>query len=136
MTASKIPPPRRKLPPSTTLLAQRQPPYGDIPETLKIPRHCKWLSGDVGLIQKWVHDMILHVEGNPRRFRPIIQDLQKVIETDPALYMIFITMFKEILAKYKHSNSWSSRLEMEESPELYAHVRAVQLYPHHGTGFQ
>jgi len=45
--------------------------------------------------------MILHVEAHPQPFRPVIQEVQKVIEEDPALYMIFITMFKEIPAKYK-----------------------------------
>jgi len=101
MTASKTPPPRRQLLPINTLLTRRQSPYGDIPETLKLPRHGKWLPGDIGLIQKWVHDMILHVEANPQPFRPVFQEFQKVIKTDLALYMVFITMFKEIPAKYK-----------------------------------
>jgi Phophatidylserine decarboxylase len=75
---------------------------GDIPETLKIPRHGRWLPGDIGLIQKWVHHMILHVAAHPKPFLPIIREFQNLIESDPTIYMLFTTMFKEIPAKYKN----------------------------------
>jgi phosphatidylserine decarboxylase len=85
-------PPRRELP-STFILPAR--PSGDIPETLKIPRHGKWLPGDVGLIQKWVHQMIEHVAAHPKPFLPIVVDFRNLIESDPAIYMLFHTMFNE-----------------------------------------
>jgi phosphatidylserine decarboxylase len=47
--------------------------------------------------------MIEHVDRHPKPFLPVIQEFQDLIEPDPALYMIFITMFKEIPAKYKDS---------------------------------
>jgi hypothetical protein len=61
------------------------------PQMLKFPCHGRWLPGDVGLIQKWVHHMIQHVDALPPRH----PGLPKVIESDPALYVVFITTFKE-----------------------------------------
>lgn len=82
-------------PPSSVELDRGSPHlngFGQIPETLKIPRPGQWLEGDVGLIQKWVHEMIEHVAAHPKPLLPVIEEFKDLIESSPAIFVRFYTL--------------------------------------------
>ncbi|MBN6743345.1 phophatidylserine decarboxylase associated domain-containing protein, partial [Acidithiobacillus sp. MC6.1] len=90
--------------------------------TLQVPRHGRWLPGDAGLIQKWVHEMIEHVAAHPKPFLPIIQDFQELIEGDPAIYMLFHSMYAEIPPKYKIPEIPNDSLQREKYRKVEGYI--------------
>lgn len=102
--------------------------FGEIPETLQVPRHGRWLPGDAGLIQKWVHEMIEHVAAHPMPFLPITQKFQELIESDPAIYMLFHSMFAEIPPKYKNPELPNDSLQREKYRKVESYIHMLELF--------
>ena len=105
-----------------TAVPSRVMPYGDI------PRHGNWLPGDVGLIQKWVHQMIEHVAAHPKPFLPIIVEFKNLIESDPAIYMLFHSMFDEVPPKYKNPELPSSLAQRKKYEKVEGYIHMLELF--------
>ena len=95
---------------------------------LRIPRHGKWLPGDVGMIQRWVHEMIEHVAAHPQPFLPIIEEFQSLIESDPAIYMLFHSMFDEVPPKYKDPELLVGSAQQCKYKKVESYVHMLELF--------
>ncbi|KUJ07460.1 uncharacterized protein LY89DRAFT_677692 [Mollisia scopiformis] len=103
MTATQYPPPER---------------FGETSQSPNIPRHRNWLPGDAGLIQTWVHKIIEEVAAPPNPFVPIISEFQDLIDSDPAIYILFHSMFDEVPPKYKDPELPSNAIQRHEYKNL------------------
>jgi phosphatidylserine decarboxylase len=60
----------------------------------------EWLPSDERFLAEWLTAQIERAEANLQPLHPEVQRLQDLIETDPALYMLFSQMFKQVPARF------------------------------------
>jgi phosphatidylserine decarboxylase len=56
----------------------------------------EWLPSDHAFLAKWLDAMILKTQASPKALHPVIGDLQDLIESDPAIFMLFNQMFEQV----------------------------------------
>jgi phosphatidylserine decarboxylase len=56
----------------------------------------EWLPSDHAFLAKWLEAMIQKTHSEPRSLHPVIADFQALIESDPAIFMLFSQMFEQV----------------------------------------
>lgn len=56
----------------------------------------RWLPSDQRVLADWMTDLVRSVDEKPEPLRPVMQELQDLIERDPTLYMQFHQMFEQL----------------------------------------
>jgi phosphatidylserine decarboxylase len=56
----------------------------------------RWLPSDHAFLVRWLEAMIHKTDNEPRPLHPVIADFRDVIETDPAIFMLFNQMFEQL----------------------------------------
>lgn len=49
-----------------------------------------WLPADHRVHHEWMDRQIKHVDANPQKLIPVLQDFKDFIEADPRIYMYFV----------------------------------------------
>ncbi|KAI8998588.1 Phophatidylserine decarboxylase-domain-containing protein [Trametes punicea] len=76
-----------------------------------------WLPRDHDILRKWLDRKIAHVEHPSRRdepLHPVIQEFQRFIETNPAIYMGFHQMFEQVPDKPPYSNDPTGKPQVRD----------------------
>jgi hypothetical protein len=53
------------------------------------------MSQDKRHHHKFLHDTVEHVEANPKELDPSLKELEKMVQNDTRLYMLFQMMFQQ-----------------------------------------
>jgi len=70
---------------------------GSLAPTRQLPyRVGRWLPSDQSVLDAWLRQLVKDVDAKPLPLAPVMQELQDLIEGDPALYMQFHQMFEEL----------------------------------------
>ncbi|MBV9727114.1 MAG: phosphatidylserine decarboxylase family protein [Gammaproteobacteria bacterium] len=56
----------------------------------------EWLPSDHTFLVRWLEAMIEKTQADPRALHPVIADFQELIESDPAIFMLFNQMFEQV----------------------------------------
>jgi len=56
----------------------------------------RWLPQDQRILDEWLTELVREVDSTDEPLRPVMQELQDLIEADPALYMYFHQMFAQV----------------------------------------
>jgi phosphatidylserine decarboxylase len=56
----------------------------------------EWLPSDHAFLARWLEAVILETHAAPRPLHPVIADLRDLIESDPAIFMLFNQMFEQV----------------------------------------
>ena len=56
----------------------------------------RWLPQDQRILDEWLTELVREVDSTDEPLRPVMQELQDLIESDPALYMYFHQMFAQV----------------------------------------
>ena len=68
-------------------------------ESAEIPapyRVGRWLPSDHAFLARWLEAMIHKAHTEPRPLHPVIADFRDLIESDPAIFMLFNQMFEQV----------------------------------------
>jgi phosphatidylserine decarboxylase len=57
------------------------------------------MPADHRLHKEWIKKQVDYVDKNPQELPPVLQQFQKLIETNPRLHMYFVAMFDEVPVK-------------------------------------
>ena len=56
----------------------------------------RWLPQDQRVLDQWLAELVEKVDQTTEPLRPVMQELQDLIESDPTLYMYFHMMFEQV----------------------------------------
>ncbi|HVN46115.1 MAG TPA: phosphatidylserine decarboxylase family protein [Steroidobacteraceae bacterium] len=56
----------------------------------------EWLPSDHDFLSRWLEAMIRRTDAAPRALHPVIADFRDLIESDPAIFMLFSQMFEQV----------------------------------------
>ena len=56
----------------------------------------QWLPADQAFLVRWLEAMVEKTLAQPRALHPVIADLQRLIESDPEIFMLFNQMFEQV----------------------------------------
>ena len=56
----------------------------------------RWLPSDHAFLVRWLEVMIDRTHTEPRPLHPVIVDFRDLIESDPAIFMLFNQMFEQV----------------------------------------
>ena len=56
----------------------------------------RWLPSDQALLVRWLEAMIHKTLKEPRPLHPVIADFRDLIDSDPAIFMLFNQMFEQV----------------------------------------
>ena len=65
----------------------------DAPAPYRVGR---WLPSDHAFLARWLEAMIHKAHTEPRPLHPVIADFRDLIESDPAIFMLFNQMFEQV----------------------------------------
>jgi phosphatidylserine decarboxylase len=65
----------------------------DAPAPYRVGR---WLPSDEAFLARWLEAMIHRTHDEPRPLQPVIADFRDLIESDPAIFMLFNQMFEQV----------------------------------------
>jgi phosphatidylserine decarboxylase len=74
--------------------------------------------------KKWLADTVKHVENNPKRLHPVIQEFKDMIENDTRLRLLFDSMFDQIPSKKPYNNDPAGNRQIRD------HEHMLQLLNH------
>lgn len=68
-------------------------------------RRGEWLPKDHRIHQRWLKDTLDHVDRNPTKFDPVIEELKDLIEDDTRLSLLVNSMFDQIPNKRPYAKN-------------------------------
>ncbi|KAH7305912.1 Phophatidylserine decarboxylase-domain-containing protein [Stachybotrys elegans] len=79
--------------------------HGDehhIPDHYKIHKPGAWLPRDHRVHREYLDRITRHVDNHPKELAPVLQEFKQFIETNPRIYMYFVSMFDEVPQKHPY----------------------------------
>jgi phosphatidylserine decarboxylase len=85
----------------------------------KIPyRVGEWLPSDDAFLAGWLEAMILKTHAEPRALHPVIAEFQKVIESDPEIFMLFSQMFEQVPRRPPYNSDPTGKPQVRDYPHM------------------
>ena len=84
----------------------------------------RWLPKDQRVLDQWLRDLVRQVDQTSEPLRPVMQELQDLIESDPTLYMYFHQMFEQVPDKPPYTRTSAG------APQVRDYRHMIQLINH------
>jgi phosphatidylserine decarboxylase len=84
----------------------------------------EWLPSDQIVLDKWMEELILDVEANPKPLLPVIEEFKSLIEWDAEIFMLFNLMFEQVPHKPPYNRDPTGK------PQVRNYLHMLQLLNH------
>ncbi|KAK4936668.1 hypothetical protein LTR10_022520 [Elasticomyces elasticus] len=98
----------------------------NIPKEHHIHRTGEWLPHDHRAHQEWLGGVIDHVDKNPKKLHPVVEEFKDLIENNTRIWLLFSSMFEQIPGKEPYSNNPQGK----GHPTVRDHIHMLQVINH------
>ncbi|AZQ65226.1 phosphatidylserine decarboxylase [Flammeovirga pectinis] len=89
----------------------------------------KWLSSDQKFLESWLEKLIHHVDNNPKKLLPPVQDLKDLIEGDNYYKNLFTNMFSEVPKKAPYKNDPTNKPQIRDYDHMLSLMNEIMTQP-------
>ena len=80
-----------------------------------------WLPNDHRVHHEWLSRVVSHVDSNPKKLIPVLQELRDLIEKNTRIYVLFNSMFDDIPKKQPYAKDPTGKRQVRD----YKHMLAL-----------
>jgi len=80
----------------------------------------QWLPSDHAFLARWLEAMIHKTLDEPRPLHPVVADFRDVIESDPAIFMLFNQMFEQVPRRPPYDRDYQHMLQLLNTQMTHA----------------
>jgi len=97
--------------------------HGDhgVPDEHRVHKHGAWLPADHRVHREWLGRAVDHVDNNPQKLVPVLQEFKEMIEGNSRIYMYFNEMWDEVPRKPPYNKDPTGKSQIRD----YHHMLAV-----------
>ena len=85
----------------------------------------RWLPSDEAFLARWLDAMIHKTHAEPRPLQPVIADLRDLIESDPAIFMLFNQMFEQVPRRPPYDEDPTGKPQVRDYPHMLQLLNTV-----------
>lgn len=94
----------------------------DAPAPYRVGR---WLPSDDAFLARWLEAMIQKTRDGPRPLQPVIADFRDLIESDPAIFMLFNQMFEQVPRRPPYDRDPTGKPQVRDYQHMLQLLNAI-----------
>ena len=85
----------------------------------------EWLPSDQIILDNWMHELIADVDGENEKLLPVVEELKKLIENSPEIYMYFNEMFEQLPDKARFYTDPAAKPQVRDYQHMLQLINKV-----------
>jgi phosphatidylserine decarboxylase len=88
----------------------------------------EWLPSDHAFLSRWLGEMIEKTRAEPKPLHPVIADLQKLIESDAEIFMLFSQMFEQVPHRPPYDKDPTGKPQVRDYPHMLQLLNTIMTH--------